>query len=693
MAAAASSTIEEPTPIEQWLDRQRRREQRRVTIADALVGGRWGAYGWFRLRFYSVRLLVRILLHGVNLAVLVRVFDGRGGVQLVAGSFAVLSLGRAAWWGALEGLRERIRLLFADGRGHLADREIRRWLRPATIAGAGLGILVAGGWLVVSIIEGADPAVTYLAVAGLLTAVELPLRCYHSGLAAVRRVFRPLPIVMLVEVLGLALLAALWPLMGEWAAPVASLVAGVAVVVVTIVFSARTYWFIGLDPLARRVRARAGPLGLTRSEVWSAVASAAMSVDAAVLVVLALAGDDLTVVAAAVVVVLPGLAGGVDWAQLFYFDLKRLGATAFGEFRRQAAARIRRLAILVGGGAGVVAALLAWLAVPDLTFGTAAALVPLFVARAVLAAVQVRAFAERSYGRVALATVIVLALSLAVLGIDDEALVVLGLAAACVPGAGLLWRGNDRGPGPGGGQAWPLSEWIPAVAARTGPTLLLVVRVHSHQHPLDPESMALRLTRDQMAALAAAHPHAAVTMLGSREIALAMTPGSPEEWVTRSALVGGAAGLLADLEVIEQPDGSAALADLRARLRTDDRLLAESLLPEHQRGHDPIGVADELFAGLVRRGVTGGPGDGAATAGLRGLDRQDLFSAAVAHARSGLPRAGGRYEATTITDRGAICRFYAIPARAPVSVRRPWRATVLDTWFALALDDAALDDP
>lgn len=674
----------DPTPIERWLSRRSRLEDRRVTIADALIGGRWAAYNRYRLRFFAVRFVLHAVLHGVNLAILVRIFDRPSGQLLVAGAYAVLGLVRAGWWGVLEGLRERIRALFAEGQGHRADREISRWLGPATRAGAGVVALTLAGFGLHALVAGPDPAVAFLVVAFLMAGVELPLRCYHSGLAAVRRVYRPLGLLVVLDLSGLAALAVLWPLLGEWAAPASALVSGLAVASATFVYTRRLYWFMGLRPGPARPRGVDRSLGLTRREVWSGLASAAMALDATLLVVLWLAGPDASLLATIVVVALPALAAGVDWANLFYFDLTRLGAAPFGQFRAQAAAQVERLAWLVGAGTGLVGMAVVAVAVPDAPATAVVALAPLFVVRSLLAANQVRAFTEHAFERVAASSALVLAVSVPVVFLDSEALVLVLLAAATVPGIVLLRRSDRLGPGPRAGLPWSLAEWLPAVACRRGPTLVLVVHLDSYQHPLDPESAALAAARDQATALAEAHPHAMVTVIGANRIALALTPGGEEEWITREALVGGAAGLITGLDVLSHDDGVAALDALRDRLSAPGEALAESLLDTVGFDDDLAAVFDHTFGELVRTGRIGVPGRTAFTTDLPGIERQEILSAAVHHATYGLPRDGGRHEVTTVCIDGAIVRYYAIPQRVPRRVRIVWRATVIDAWFDVA---------
>src|SRR6185436_6799506 len=93
----------------------------------------------------------------------------------------------------------------------------------------------------------------------------------------------------------------------------------------------------------------------------------------------------------------PVIRAGYEWAQLFYFDLKRLETAPFGNLSAWLGSRVLRLGWLLGPIFWAAACLAAAAIV-----GKSVAiclLLPLFHSRSLLAGIQVRYFAEGAYGR------------------------------------------------------------------------------------------------------------------------------------------------------------------------------------------------------------------------------------------------------------------------------------------------------
>lgn len=673
-------------PLAGWLERRRRRSARRVGIADALIAGQWGAYVRYRLRWFSLRFVIGAVLHGINLAILVRVFSANLGA--VSGTYAVVGLARAAWWGVLEGLRSRIRSLFREGRSHRADDEIAAWLKLSLRVAAMAGVIVVVAIVALVSVSGMSPVTAFVATALVITVVDVPVRCYHSGLSAVRRIYRPLPVLLLLDLSSLLVLGALWPLIGSWAVPVAQLVAGVAMAAATLRYTRRLYWFIGLDPVRRLRQRRTRAARPGRSDLLAGASSAAMSIDATLLAILSIGADRVDALAAVIVVILPGLRAGVDWANLFYFDLARLGVGAFRRYRAFVADRLQWLSVVIGLAASVVGVAAAAVAVPDVGATILLALVPLFLARSALAVTEVAAFTNGAHQRLIGASAIVLIGSVPAAFVGDARVLLLALTVASVAGYLVLRQAEWTAVAPRPGTVRPLADWLDEVVRRNVPQVLVVATVSTRHDRFDPGSTTFAATKDlavRLAAELADVPSAGVAVAGASTVVVAVESGDPVDALLPERVHGLAAGLLDGQERRTVASGLEVVRCLRERLGLRERVPAARRPGEDvpSTPAEVVSALDERFRLLVRSGVRGGPDR--PVPDLNEDERGRVLAAAVHHATYGLVRGEGRYEITSICVEGEITGFHAVSRRAPERVRAEWRAVATDALFAVAL--------
>ena len=210
--------------IEAWLREEAERRARTPLLEDALIGGRFFPYAAFRLRYFALRTMLAAALHAVKIILAFRFFSARSfAAILVVQSAATIASG--FWWGSLEILRDKVREDYRNGRRRGLDGLIGQWLSIALNLGA---VSLAAALLVpaCSLLFGRGPSAAdaFLAAILLKLALDFPTRAYHSGVYAVRRVYRPLASVVLAEILSFTALLATWPLLGLWSLPLASAV-------------------------------------------------------------------------------------------------------------------------------------------------------------------------------------------------------------------------------------------------------------------------------------------------------------------------------------------------------------------------------------------------------------------------------------------------------------------------------------
>ena len=236
--------------------------RRLVLLEDALLGGRFGAYFAYRLRFFGLRWAAASVGQLVKVLLLHRLFAGDAFVSLVAAG-AVVGLASSAWWGALEVLRARIRRLYRTTSPARVSREVARWVVVSGAVAMALSIavavtIVALGLAAERAIGPFDAALIALVARGCL---DLPLRAYHAGVFAVRRVYRPPAPIIGLEAASVALLVVLVPWLGAWAVAASEAILAVAFAALSVRYVSRAHRLAGLAPhrhLATAAR-RIGP--------------------------------------------------------------------------------------------------------------------------------------------------------------------------------------------------------------------------------------------------------------------------------------------------------------------------------------------------------------------------------------------------------------------------------------------------
>lgn len=424
------------TALERWLGKQAARERRVVVLEEGLLGDRLWRYSAYRLRFFFLSYLNESALHAVTVLFLFRHLAWTN-FRLVIVATTASAFVASFWWGALEAMRGRVRDLHRSGKAHRIERAIGGWLTFAFALSA--VVLVAGvAWIVWRAGDGRFD-VTDAFVAGLFLrlALDLPVRCYHSGVYALRRVYKPLRATLAPEFLGLAVILAFWPLVGVWSVVLGSLLTTALVTGLTALYTRRVYHFLGFAPL-REVgweAMRQATRGAAREFVAAGGAHGVMALDALAVLALLLGAKTDSKALVVLFLAMPTIRAGAEWARLLYFDLKRLELRLFTNLRRRFERHTLELAWLLAFVFWVVAAGIATGYYGRDVGGLALALLAFFVARSLLARAQIQTFAERAYG-VVLATGLpclagFAAVSLLAEGENARLGGVAGVAAAC----------------------------------------------------------------------------------------------------------------------------------------------------------------------------------------------------------------------------------------------------------------------
>ena len=464
--------------VEAWLRKVAARAARAPLLEDALIGGRFLPYAAYRLRYFALRTLLAAALHAVKIILAFRFFSPQAFVAvLIVQSAATLVSG--FWWGSLETLRERVREEYRAGRRRGVDGLIGRWLSISLLLGVAV-FIAAVLFLPARVLfsgRGLSAADLFLASILLRLALDFPTRAYHSGVYAVRRVYRPLLSVIAAELLSFATLLGLWPLIRLWSLPLASVVSSLVSAGLVIVYSGRAYRRLDLSPWRKvhffRRRGRLLSPGFGSGEWLTAGASyAVMRLDALLVLVLALASvPRIRSVPTLIFVAGPLVRAGFDWIQLFYFDLKRLDRPVLRKWGEGFERRLSIMAVPLALFLWIPASFAAWAYYGPRQWTFFAAFGLFFAGRGWLAAAQMRAYARGAYGWLFASGIVILAGHFAArMIIAGTAEFLAAAALTTVIGGAIAGRGTRRFRWPAG-RAEPLclAEWFAWTRSLKGP--------------------------------------------------------------------------------------------------------------------------------------------------------------------------------------------------------------------------------
>jgi hypothetical protein len=681
------------SPLERWLRRQAAREQRFVLLEEGLLGDRLWSYSWYRLRWFFLRYALESATHAATVLFLFRGLEWENFlvVVVVAASTALVS---SSWWGALEGLRAKVRDLHRSGRPHRIPRAIGGWLTLSTLLSAGV-LALAAGWLVWRGAAGSFGASDAFVAALLLRlALDLPVRCYHSGVYAIRRVYKPLTATLGPDLLGLAAIFALWPLIGVWGIVVAAFLTTVALTLANIVYIRRVYHFLGFTPVKELgLQALRGALrGTARESATGGLAYAVMALDSLVVLALLFKAETDSESLLVLFLAMPTIRAGFDWARMLYFDLKRLELRLFTNLRRRFERHTLQLAWLLG--------LIFWAVAAAIAVGfygfdaavLAAALLGFFIVRSLLARAQIQAFAEGAYAAV-LGTGLACAGGLAAVGplAEGEAARLVGVALVAAVCTAALSRLSHVGRARGEpGTALLTLEWLRRLGHFRGPVRVGSARVVSAGGPerLDARGREER-NRWRLSQLAEATARllgaaGAAAWIGPDRVVW-FEPGDDSRRMTADWLQRTSGGLIAEVNVHDCPSGEEALlvAGRNGIVGHASPHLLTAILPVD------VDEARRTFEELLPAGIVYSPDDRVPPelATLPGSELRAILVDAVAFARDlRVGRRRSRFDVTVLCSGGELRLIFIAELRSSRAARGRWRhlVTTLNVRGAIA---------
>jgi hypothetical protein len=532
---------------------------------------------------------------------------------------------------------------------------------------------------------GIGAAEAYVAVLLFGLAIELPIRCYHSGVYAVRRVYKPLTATLAPELVGLAVMLALWPVAGAWAIVVGVAAVTAVVTALNLRYTRRVYHFLGLAPL-REVSLdalRSSLRGTARESLAGAAAHATMALDSLVVLALLWGAEEDSASLIVLFLAAPTVRAGVDWARLLYFDLKRLELRLFTNLRRRFERYTLQLAWLLGGVFWAVAAGVATAFYEGGIGWLYAGLLGFFVARSLLARAQIQAFAEGAYAAV-LATGALCLVGLGAAGAlaegENERMAAIGAVTAATALVLTRVRRVARARGEPGAALLTL-EWLRRLGHDRDPVRVCSARIVSAAAPdrLDTRGRddRNRWRLSQLAERAARRlgAHGAAAWIGPDRVVW-FEPADGGARVTPDWLQHASGGLVGQIVQRECPAGEEALlaAGQGGMLGDASPHLLAAVIPVD------VDAARARFAELIPGGVVYAPNEPvpAELAELPGSDLRAILADAARFARDlRVGRRRSRFDVTALCAGGELRLIFVTELEAGRKARATWRHHVV----------------
>lgn len=384
--------------LNRWIDREFEKERNTPTLEGALLANNLAPYVWYRLRFFTLRIGAGAVIHALEFIYLYSSIRNQS-VSTILLFATVIHLLSQCWWGALEGLRSDVRRALEEGRTHRVHEVINPWTKVSLLLSF---ILLLLGFTVSLIIGNhysfsmVCPEQIVMMIYLIRAAVSLPITAYHSGIYAVRRVYRPLAIVFAVDFLGIGLGILLRPLLGAWAAPLSLLLFSIVQSGLSVHFIRQMYHHVGWKVPFINWRSAMSPLKafLEARIVLPMISGIVLSFDSLILIALTLpvAGRTNHELALFLFIAGPFLRAAHDWAMLFLPDIRKYDLSLFLFLYSRLVHAVEWAAVLVGSICWIIPAVIGLLFIGSSLTSVILVLAPFLALRSILSFRQVKAF-------------------------------------------------------------------------------------------------------------------------------------------------------------------------------------------------------------------------------------------------------------------------------------------------------------
>ena len=387
--------------LESWLSLQKKKSDRIISLEETLLGGNFLNYAYYRLRFFSFRVFVHLALRLLEVKIFLLLLPASTVYAFLIGRILLVSV-NAFWWGLLEGLREKVRQLAHAKKLFKIPALISQWM-GSSFALSVIGLICLVTFNLFQFKTFLKLETVYLSFCFIRLMLEIPLATFHSGIYAIRRIYRPLYWIIIVELISSLGVFALYPFLGVWAFPITFFISTLLNLSVRFFYTKKVYLFYRFWPLPLDQFGKNWKSFLRKfnsKNLSMGLANTLMGYECLILVLFlhqnkaAFGTNHLLLL---FFILSPLLIAGYEWARLFYFDFKKLELGYYGYFKQRFQNQVEQFAL----GWGALNSLLVigfGYFLGDKTFANQLWwMLPFFMVNSLLAYEQVKAFSENNY--------------------------------------------------------------------------------------------------------------------------------------------------------------------------------------------------------------------------------------------------------------------------------------------------------
>lgn len=394
--------------IEDWYRKQATSWAKRPQLEEAFVSGRFARYGIFRLRFFAANIGLRVFSNVIELLLIGKVFGVTALGPYLLFKILISAIG-AFWWGGLEWMRGDVRNIYRRGQGYRIPRVLYSWIMAARWVAWTLALSGALAiFLVFLVSEQPMFFAILLCILWVGGAVNLYIRTLHSGVYAIRRVYRPLWAIALGQFLLPIVFFCFLPFGQALALNLAMTVAISVGAALSFRFISAAYCHFGFSfppgilpnrlrfPWSRFVNRRF----LDPALAWTLNQTESWVIFFGLWIGLSVKNPELLSI---LFVIAPLLEASRQWAFLFYFDLKKLEPTYLSGLRQHFERKTEVFGRYVAFVAWLIALGVGWILFRWEGVWLICSLVALFIVQGFAAYRQIEAFARARYSDLSLA--------------------------------------------------------------------------------------------------------------------------------------------------------------------------------------------------------------------------------------------------------------------------------------------------
>lgn len=372
------------------------------SLSDAIFDSKYPQYFFYRFRYFFIISLFTILFSYVEFSLVQQLLSSPV-ITLMITMRLFVGLTSGGWWGLLELMREEVR-----GRYHFFEKaevslSIANWLCLSVIASI-VVILLPMGYFISQrgMIEQDELGIYdfYLLGFCIQTFLDFCATTYHSGIYAIRRIYRSMTSLFIGEISIITLMYFFWHIVGPIGLPIAYIFGECINSAIRIYFVHRTHRMLNIAhlrmPLQKNFIKFLKKISLENS-LLTYMAGLALHVENLLIIVLLksfITEPHLLIYSYILRQIYRTFS---HWGNLFYYDFKKMRYGPFPQFYPLFLKRLVPLSLLIALIFYGITLLATFVFYPPLTFAYSMSLAIFFLFATPLSYLPVLAFSEHRY--------------------------------------------------------------------------------------------------------------------------------------------------------------------------------------------------------------------------------------------------------------------------------------------------------